>query len=144
MKRSDIDGEFMVIGRSLCQANGVLYFKGTKTDRERRIKIPARTIQALESHRAQQAQYRAQFGLSYRTDLDLIFATPEGEMLKPDSVSSSGSLLCRRLKLPKGASLHTLRHSHGSQLIAGGVPIPEVSAAWAMQIRTSRWEFTHT
>jgi integrase len=83
---------------------------------------------SLESHRVQQAEYRAHFGSSYRADLDLIFAAPDGEMLKPDSVSSSVSLLCRRLKLPKGASLHTLRHSHGSQLIADGVPIPEVSA----------------
>jgi integrase len=37
------------------------------------------------------------------------------------------SALCRRLKLPKGVSLHTLRHSHGSHLIAGGVPLTEVS-----------------
>jgi len=128
LRWSDIGGGFVTIGRSLCQADGVLYFKGTKSDRERRIEVPARTLQALEVHRAQQAQYRAQFGSTYRTDLDLIFAAPEGEMLKPDSVSSSVSLLCRKLKLPKGASLHTLRHSHGSQLIADGVPIPEVSA----------------
>jgi integrase len=31
------------------------------------------------------------------------------------------------LKLPKGASLHTLRHSHGSLLIAGGEPVTNVS-----------------
>jgi integrase len=37
------------------------------------------------------------------------------------------SALCRRLKLPKGASLHTLRHSHGSHLLASGVPLPAVS-----------------
>jgi integrase len=64
----------------------------------------------------------------FRADLDPIFTAPDGEMLKPDSVSASISLLCRKLKLPKGARLHTLRHSHGSQLIADGVPIPEVSA----------------
>ena len=128
LRWSDIDGDYAVIGRSLCQANGVLCFKSTKTGRVRRIEVPARTLQALEAHRVQQAEYRAHFGSSYRTDLDLIFAAPDGDMLKPDSVSSSVSLLCRRLKLPKGASLHTLRHSHGSQLIADGVPIPEVSA----------------
>jgi integrase len=38
------------------------------------------------------------------------------------------SLPPRRLKLPKGASLHTLRHSHGSHLLASGVPRPAVSA----------------
>jgi integrase len=128
LRWSDIDGDYAIIGRSLCQADGELYFKGTKTGRTRRIEIPARTLQALEAHRTAQSEYRSQFGSSYRTDLDLIFAAPDGEPLKPDSVSSSVSLLCHRLKLPKGASLHTLRHSHGSQLIADGVPIPEVSA----------------
>jgi integrase len=34
----------------------------------------------------------------------------------------------RRLKLPKRASLHSLRHSHCSHLLASGVPLPAVSA----------------
>jgi integrase len=42
-------------------------------------------------------------------------------------VSASVSLLFRNLKLPKGASLHSLRHTHGSQLLAAGVPITDVS-----------------
>ena len=33
----------------------------------------------------------------------------------------------RNLKLPKGASLHTLRHTHGSHLLAAGVPLTDVS-----------------
>jgi hypothetical protein len=43
------------------------------------------------------------------------------------------SLLFRRLKLPKGPSLHSLRHSHCSHLLASGVLLPAVSArpgAW--------------
>jgi integrase len=31
------------------------------------------------------------------------------------------------LKLPKGASLHTLRRTHGSHLLAAGVPLTDVS-----------------
>ena len=60
--------------------------------------------------------------------MDLIFANPDGSPLKPDSVSASVSLLFRRLKLPKGASLHSLRHTHTSHLLAKGVPLPVVSA----------------
>jgi integrase len=37
-------------------------------------------------------------------------------------------LLYRRLKLPKGASLHSLRHSHCSHRLALGVPLPTVPA----------------
>jgi hypothetical protein len=54
-------------------------------------------------------EFRRQFGPAYKPDMDLIFANPDGSPLKPDSVSASASLLFRRLKLPKGASLHSLR-----------------------------------
>jgi integrase len=36
-------------------------------------------------------------------------------------------LLFRSQKLPKGASLHSLRHTHGSHLLAAGVPLTDVS-----------------
>ena len=39
----------------------------------------------------------------------------------------SVSALSRRLKLPKGVSLHTLRHSHGAHLLAAGMEITAVS-----------------
>jgi integrase len=43
------------------------------------------------------------------------------------AVSASVSLLFRNLYLPKGVSLHTLRHTHGSHLLAAGVPLTDVS-----------------
>jgi len=66
-------------------------------------------------------------GVGYRADLDLIFANPDGAPLRPNSISAVVSLLFRRLNLPKGASLHSLRHSHGSHLVADGVPLPVVA-----------------
>ena len=36
--------------------------------------------------------------------------------------------LFRKLKLPKGTSLHPLRHTHASELLDMGVPLPVVSA----------------
>jgi integrase len=57
----------------------------------------------------------------------LVFANPDGSPLRPDSVSASISLLCRRLKLPPGASLHTLRHTHATHMLVGGVPHQVVS-----------------
>jgi integrase len=59
--------------------------------------------------------------------LDLIFANPDGTPLRPDSISSAVSLLFRRLKLPEGASLHSLRHTHASLLLADGVDLATVS-----------------
>jgi len=58
---------------------------------------------------------------------DFIFCNPDGSPLKPDTISAAVSLLFRNLKLPKRASLHTLRHTHGSHLLAAGVPLADVS-----------------
>jgi len=117
-----------VIARSLTQTKDVLEFKGTKTeDSARVVTLPASVVDALAAHRKRQDQFRKQFGPDYQTDLDLIFANPDGTVLKPDSISATVSALCRRLKLPKGVSLHTLRHSHGSHLLAAGMEITAVS-----------------
>ena len=55
---------------------------------------------------------------------------PDGTPPKPDSVSATISLLFRRLGIekPKGAALHLLRHTMASHMLAGGVPLPAVSA----------------
>jgi site-specific recombinase XerD len=92
------------------------------------VKVPESALATLEAHRNRQDEFRQQFGADYRADLDLIFANPDGTPLKPDSVSAAVSLLFRRLKLPKGTSLHTLRHTHTSHLLANGVSLPVVSA----------------
>jgi integrase len=127
LRWSDVQGREVVITRSLTQTKQVLLFKGTKTEKPRRVVIPESVVAPLATHRQQQEKFRQQFGPDYRADLDLIFANPDGTPLKPDSVSSSVSLLCRRLGLPEGASLHTLRHTHGSFLLADGVDLATVS-----------------
>ena len=128
LRWSDIVDGRAIISRSLTQTKQVLAFKSTKTDNIRVVGLPESAIAILQEHRNRQEEFRREFGPDYRADLDLIFANPDGSPMKPDSISSSVSQLCRRLKLPKGASLHTLRHTHGSHLLANGVPLPVVSA----------------
>jgi integrase len=121
-----------------------LEFKGTKTERPRDLKVPESALAALEEHRKRQDEFRRQFGAQYRADLDLIFTNPDGTPLRPDSVSSAVSLLFRRLGLPKGASLHSLRHSHGSHLLADGVPLPVVSERLGhSSVRTTAEVYAH-
>jgi integrase len=128
LRWSDLQDGRATIARSLTQTKQILTFKGTKTERPRVVKVPESTLATVEAHRKRQDEFRCQFGPDYRTDLDLIFANPDGTPLKPDSVSATVSLLFRRLKLPKGASLHSLRHTHTSHLLADGVPLPVVAA----------------
>ena len=127
LRWSDIQDGRAIIARSLTQTRQVLEFKDTKTERPRDLKVPASALAALELHRKRQNEFRRQFGPDYREDLDLIFANPDGTPLRPNSISSAVSLLFRKLALPKGASLHSLRHSHGSHLLADGVSLPVVS-----------------
>jgi integrase len=127
LRWADVQNGEVIVSRSLSQTKGGLAFKGTKTDKERPIALPKSALSTLEAHRSAQDAFRNQFGPDYRSDLDLIFANPDGTPLRPDSVSASISALARRLKLPQGASLHTLRHTHGSHLLAAGMELPAVS-----------------
>ena len=50
----------------------------------------------------------------------------------------------RRLRLPKGASLHSLRHTHTSHLLASGVPLTAVSARLGhASLRTTQEIYAH-
>lgn len=122
---SDIQGNRLMIGRSLSQVGQQVFLKEPKNRKFRAVTIPKSALEALNAHRRHQQPYRDQFGDSYRGNF--IFCNPDGSPLKPDTVSAAVSLLCRKLKLPKGASLHTLRHTHGSHLLAAGVPLTDVS-----------------
>jgi integrase len=128
LRWSDIKNGRITIARSLTQTKHVLDFKSTKADNPHVVAIPPSILGPLEEHRRQQDRFREQFGPGYRSDLDLIFANPDGSPLKPDSISASVSLLFRKLKLARGTSLHSLRHTHASELLDAGVPLPVVSA----------------
>ncbi len=144
LRWSDIVGGRASIARSLTQTRDVLGFKGTKNEEYRVVGLPAGTQLVLEAHRQRQNEFRQRFGPDYKADLDLIFANPDGSLLKPDSVSAAVSLLFRKLKLPKGASLHSLRHTHTSHLLASGVPLPAVSARLGhSSIRTTQEIYAH-
>lgn len=99
--------------------------KPTKNRTARTVTIPASLIEYLKLHRDRQEQDRAMFGPDYRTELDLIFAEPDGGYRKPDSVSWIARYYAQKAGI--NASLHTLRHTHASTLLAAGVPIANVS-----------------
>ncbi|MGH9721917.1 MAG: tyrosine-type recombinase/integrase, partial [Bryobacteraceae bacterium] len=114
------------ISRSLEQTQAGLRIKSTKTKRTRLIALSSSIVEPLKALRASQDENRRLFGADYRADLDLVFCDPKGDYLKPDSVTAKASLIARKAGL-KNVSFHTLRHSHGSQLLSDGVPLPAVS-----------------
>jgi integrase len=129
LRWSDIQDGAVMIARSLSQTRAGLNFKDTKNQTTRLVVLPESAVAALSAHRKAQDVFRSQYGMAYKAEPDLVFATPDGSPLRPDSISSSVSALFRRLKIPKpkGASLHLLRHPHGSHLLASGMELPAVS-----------------
>ena len=125
---ADIDfvGRILRVSKSLEQTKEGLRVKGTKTEKPREISLPKSTIAVLREHRSRQAENRRLFQDDYRDDLNLVFAAPDGNYLKPDSLTAKVCLLASKAGL-KGVGLHTLRHSHGSVLLSQGVPLPAVS-----------------
>jgi len=115
------------IAKSLEQTREGLRLKSTKTSRTRTISLPASLRELLKFHHERQAENRRLFGSDYKLDLNLVFAKPEGDYLAPNSVSSKACLIARKAGLGRGVSLHTLRHSHASQLLSGGASLPVVS-----------------
>jgi len=122
----DLHNGIARVSRSLEQTKSGLRIKGTKNDKPRLISLPPSALEALNSIKASQEKLRNGFGPDYRKDLNLVFANPNGDYLKPDSVTAKACLIARKAGLP-GISLHTLRHSHGSQLLSAGVSLPAVS-----------------
>lgn len=82
-------------------------------------------LAVLEMHREQQALLRADYGEDW-AGLDLIFCKPNDYYMSPGTVSRACIRIGKRAGL-KESGLHILRHSHGSQLLASGLPLPAVS-----------------
>jgi len=144
LRWSDIVDGRAVITRSLTQTrHGGLQFKGTKTNKPRTLKLLEPAPTSLAAHRLRQNEFKVKFGPDYEAG-DLIFANEDGSPLRPDSVSAAVSLLFRRLKLPAGTSLHSLRHTHVSEMLDAGVPLPVVSARLGhSSIRTTMEIYAH-
>jgi integrase len=116
----------VTISKSLEQTKAGLRLKETKGRNIRTVTLPLEAIEALKRVKSSQDEARKMFGPDYRLDLDLVFCHPDGNYIRPDTVTKAVRRLAKKAGFP-GVSLHTLRHSHGSQLLSAGVPLPVVS-----------------
>jgi integrase len=122
-----LDGAELTVQQSLEQTKEGLRFKPPKTKHARRtISLPAFAVAALRAHKIAQAQERLSLGLGRDDDDALVFRRPDGTPMRPDMVSSEWRKMVVSAKLPK-VSLHALRHTHASQLIASGMDVLTIS-----------------
>jgi integrase len=120
----DWEANTLLICQSLEQTLEGIFIKTTKTGEERTIPLPPFVLRELRIHREKQQRNRDLFGAEYKSELDLIFAEPDGDFLKPDSVTAKVCVVMKKLAIP--GSLHTLRHSQASELF-DVVPLTTIS-----------------
>lgn len=123
----NLDGAELQVNQSLEETNDGLRFKLPKTKYGRRsISLPTFAVTELRAIKAKQGMERLALGLGKEPEGALVFRQPDGSPLLPDSISSEWRRLVVSRKLPK-VSLHALRHTHASQLIASGMDVLTIS-----------------
>jgi integrase len=116
----------LTISKSLEQTAAGLRVKCPKSGKTRTCTLPQSTITALQFQRDQDAEHRRLFAGDYQNH-GLIFCQPDGSYHEPDLVSQVVIRRMRKAGITVG-SIHTLRHTHASNLLSRGVPLPAVSA----------------
>ena len=116
----------LTISKSLEQTRAGLRVKRPKNNKQRSGRLPQSGIAALQFLLGEQREHRRLFGGDYRSN-DLVFCQEDGSYYEPDLVSQTVVRRMRMAGIKKG-SLHTLRHTHASNLLSLGVPLPAVSA----------------
>ena len=122
----DLDGAKLRVEQSLEQTRAGLRFKSPKTKHGRRsITLPASLVAELRAHWTAQQQQRLALGLGKAGDDALVFATWDGKPRRPNVLTNdwSTAMAASGLKV----TLHSLRHTHVSSLIAAGVDVLTIS-----------------
>jgi integrase len=121
----DWDGATIEVSKSLEETKQGLRVKCTKSGETRRFAVPAEVLEVLREHKRNQDSDREKYGDDY-ANLGLIFCRPDGHYYSPDKLGTRVRALMRKAGL-QGVSLHSLRHSHASELLSQGAPITAVA-----------------
>ena len=123
----DLDRRTIRVEQSLEQTKGGLRFKPPKTRYGRRaITIPVSVVDELRRHWKAQQELRLALGLGKPPDDALVFPNSDGMPRSPNAVTKAWAQAVVTHKLPQ-VSLHALRHTRASQLIASGLDVLTIS-----------------
>jgi integrase len=123
----DLDAAILRVEQSLEQTKAGLRFKSPKTRHGRRsITLPASAVTELREQWKAQQQRRLQLGMGRAAPDSLVFATWRGEPRSPNSLTKEWREAVKAARVPV-VTLHSLRHTHASQLIASGQDVLSIS-----------------
>lgn len=125
--RVDLDRGLIQVREALEPTAGGIRFKPPKTKAGRRdVTLPTFVVETLRAHRRELLEQRMGMGLGRLGPDDLLFANPDGSPIRSNTMSSAWATFAARAGMPE-VTLHALRHTHASQLIAQGVDIVTIS-----------------
>lgn len=126
-KDVDLDGGALRVEQSLEQTKrGGLVFRQPKTKYGRRtVTLAPTTVAVLREHRKVQQEQRLFLGLGKASDDALVFAAWDGSPRSPNALTKEWSLAMEKAGLT--VTLHSLRHTHASTLIASGLDVLTIS-----------------
>lgn len=123
----DLDRAKITVARSVEQTNAGLRFKEPKTKHGRRtITLPASSVAELRNHRKAEQEQRLLLGAGKLPRNALVFANVNGEPRLPNAVTKEWMRTATAAGMAD-ATLHSLRHTHASHLIAAGLDILTIS-----------------
>jgi integrase len=128
LRWKDIDFETSTIRieRSIEQTKAGLRIKAPKTRHGRRnVSISPWPVAELKADRARQQERRLALGQGRATADDFVFARWDGKMRSPHWLTQKFAQAMAGLQI--NCTLHELRHTHVSQLIAAGLDVLTIS-----------------
>ena len=104
-----------------------LYIDEPKSETSKRvITMSADLVELLKNNRKWQREQEERLGTSWIRN-DNVIRNPDGSRMRPDTLSGWFHEFIQRHELPD-ISLHSLRHTNATLMIASGIPLKTVSA----------------
>lgn len=121
----DLEQSQLVIAHSITELPGGIVEGDTKSHRSRPVALDLDLVELLRLHRKDQEQWKFTVGAGW-IDRDLVFPGPDGDFLKPNSLSRNFGRLVAAAPVPK-IRLHDLRHTHATLMVESGRDAKTVS-----------------
>ena len=123
----DFENHLITVRRSSQYVSGKgIFTKETKTETsDRTIKLPSQAFEVLKEYRIWQNQERLKMGDRWEVS-DRIFTQDDGKPIHPDTITGWFREFIATTDLPQ-ITVHSLRHTNITLLIAAGVPLRTVS-----------------
>jgi integrase len=123
----DFPNAQVTIKASLSYTRAGTYEKSTKTDKARIVALSTGAVEALRRQRVLQAEDRLAAGSAY-DDSGRVFQPALGGTLHPLDPTVAFRKIAQMAGMGAKITLHSLRHSCGSWLIASGVDVQTVAS----------------